>query len=304
MDYTHTALLAAVRRLAAAPTATASGSASSDLLAHANEELQSYVVPLILDLREEYFLQVKSQTMTVGTAAYRLPSRAIGAKLREVEMVDSAGNVTNLRRLAPDMAEEFPTSNGTPYGYHLRGNSVVLVPTPAVANTLRLTYYLRPNEVVSTAYGTVSTIVGSVVTYTETGTFAPTTSSVIDLIAATSGFECHSVDVTPSAADTTANTVTVTVPTDLAVGDYVVTRDQTPVPQIPSEFHPLLYTRTALRFAESNGATNRIGYLTKKSAELEEKIRGTFAPRVDGEPIILKADAYGLLGLPDGGWDW
>lgn len=302
MDFTHVALLAAVRRLAAMPTATASGSANADVLAHANEELQSYVVPFLLDLRGDYFLQVRSQTMTVGREAYRLSPRAVGGKLREVEVVDSAGNVTNLVALSPDRAEEFPTTSGTPYGYYLRGNQVVVVPAPAVANTLRTTYYIRPNEIVTTAYGTVSGISGSVVTYTETGTFAPTTSSVIDLIAATSGFECLSVDVTPSAADTTANTVTVTVPNDLVVGDYVTTRDQSPVPQIPTEFHPLLYTRTALRFAEAAGNATRISYLTKKSTELEERIRSAFAPRVDGEPIVLRADGYGLLGLPDS-WD-
>lgn len=302
MAYGHAALLAAVRRLAALPTATASGSADADLIAHANEVLQSEVAPFVMELREGYFLQTKSQAITSGTDAYRVPSRAMGLKLRDVGLKTSAGDFRSLPHISQDDLGDYSSEDGDPEGFYLRGGWVVLVPAPTdTSETLELPYFIRPNELVTTAYGTVSDITGSVVTYTETGTFAPTTSSVIDFVSAKSGFDCLSIDVTPSAADTTANTVTVTVPSGLAVGDYVVTAEQSPVPQIPAEFHPLLYVKTALRMAESNNQANRIGYLSQKAAALEDQIRRTFAPRVDGEPKIVSAGANGLLGMPD---DW
>lgn len=299
MDYTHVALLASVRRLAALPTATATGSQDSDILVHANEVLQSEVAPFLLDLREDYFVQVKDQDVTAGTAAYRLPTRAIGGKLREAVMVTSDG-VRNLVRIQPDELDDWPTENGTPEAFYFRGNSIVLVPAPAgTSETLRLSYYIRPSQIVSTGYGTV-TIVNTgtgVVTWSATGTFTPTTSTLlVDHLARNSAFECYDIDKS-STSDTTSTFST--LPADLAVGDYVCVAEQSPVPQLPAEFHPLLYAKTALRFAESLGNQGRISYLAPKAGALEEQLRSTFAPRIDGEPKILTAGPYGLLG---GGW--
>lgn len=300
MDYTHVALIASVRRLAALPTATSTGSADSDILVHANEVLQSEVVPFIMDLREDYFLQVKTQDVTAGRSAYRLPVRAVGGKLREAAMVESGGNVRNLVRLSLDDLEDWPAESGVPRGFYFRGNSIVLVPAPAgTGEQLQLTYYIRPSQVVSTGYGTV-TIVNTgtgVVTWSATGTFTPTSNSqLVDHLAKSSVFECYDIDKTPTSNTTSTFT---TLPVDLAVGDFVCVAEQSPVPQIPAEFHPLLYVKTALRFAESLGNQGRIAYLAPKSGAMEEKLTSAFAPRIDGEPKIITPGPYGLLG----GWD-
>lgn len=309
MDYTHVALLASVRRLAAMPTATATGSASADLLAHANEILQSEVVPFIQELREDYFFQQKSQTVAAGTAAYRIPSRASGGKLRDVQMKNAAGEYRSLTRIQYDDLEQYEAgTNGTPESFYMRGNYVVLVPTPSgTGETLEIPYLIRPNELVSTAYGTITAIdTGTrVITYSETGTFAPTTSSTVDLIAASSGFESLTIDVVPTAADTTANTITVSaanLPADLAVGDYICTAQQSPVPQVPAEFHPLLYTKTARRMAETLGNQGRVAYLAAREGQLTDQIRRTFTPRIEGEVKVVGAGPYGLLG--GGQWGW
>lgn len=303
-DFTHVGLLASVRRLAAAPSATSTGSADADIITHANEVLQSEVAPFVLQLREDYFLQLKSQTVTAGAGSYRIPSRAIGAILRDVAMKDSAGNYRSLSRTTFDELEELNTSSpGSPEAFYLRGSYVVIVPAPSGTDeTLELPYFIRPNAIITTAYGTITAIdTGTrVVTFSQVGTFTPGTTSVLDLVSSSSGFESLAIDQTPTAVVSGTSVTLSALPTDLAVGDYVCTSQTSPVPQLPAEFHPLLYVKTALRLAESLGNTSRITYLSQKAAAMVEETRKTFAPRVEGEAKILAPGMYGLL---PGGWD-
>lgn len=299
VDFTHVGLLASVRRLAAAPTATAAGSLDADILAHVNEVQQSELAPFVLQLREEYFLQLKSQTVTVGTGNYRIPSRAIGSILRDVAMKDGAGNYRSLSRTTFDELEEHNTSsNGIPTAFYMRGGNVVIVPAPSSTNeTLEIPYFIRPSQIVQTAYGVITAINTSskLVSFTPTGTFTPSTSAVLDLVASSSGFESLAIDQTPSAAVSGVSVTLSSLPTDLVVGDYVCTSEQTPVPQLPAEFHPLLYVLGALRLAESLGNQSRIGYLSSKVGGMREEIRKTYSPRVQGEPKIISPGPYGLL---------
>jgi hypothetical protein len=304
LDYTHVALLASVRKLAALPTATAAGSTSTDILSHANEVLQSEVAPFALELQENYYVQTKSQTVTAGRASYRVPHRAMGLKLRDVGMMDAAGEFRSLAQESEDERGEYSATSGTPEAFYLQGNRVVLMPPPAgTSDTLQLPYFIRPNELVATAYGTISAIntTSGLVSFTATGTFQPSSTSVLDLVAATSGFECLALDLTPASAvaGVSVTFAAASLPADLAVGDYVCTQQTSPVPQLPAELHPLLYATTALRIAETLGNTNRIGYLGTKTEQLRERARNAYVPRVVGEPKIVSDGPGGLLG-----WEW
>lgn len=298
MDYSHVAILAAVRRLGSLPTATAAGCADSDILAHANAVLQSEIAPMVMELREEHYLTANSLTITAGTAAYRIPSRAMGSKLRDVAMKDSAGNFRSLARTEYDELEDYQATEGDAEAFYLRGNYVVLVPPPSDASeTLELPFYMRPSEIVSTGYGTISIINTTTgqITFVQTGSFVPTTSTPVDLVSKSVPFECHSFDVTPTAA--ASNTVTVSsVPSGLVVGDFVCLAEQSPLPQVPAEFVPLLNVKTARRMAQSLGSATRISYLEAEEGKLTDQIRRTFAPRVDGEAKIAGGGVNYLLG--------
>jgi hypothetical protein len=298
VNYTASALLASIRRRGALPTATAVGCADADLLSVANEELQSYLAPLILDLREEYFAFRSTLTTAAGTAEYRIPSRAIGAKLREVEILATGGEVRNLELISLDELEEWPQSGqGTPGAFYLRGNSVALVPTPSAAETLRLTYFLRPSEVTATAgnYATIATLSGS--TITTSGAHGFTTATVCDFVKAQSPFEILSIDATPAVASG-SDLEFASVPSDLAVGDYVCKAELSPVPQLPADFQPLLAQRVAMKVLESLGLSGKHELAARRLVEMEEQLRRTFAPRVDGEPKICAPNSFGLMG----GW--
>lgn len=294
MDYTATALLASIRRRGALPSATSVGTADADLLSIANEELQSWLVPLVLSLREDYLLVRETQSTVASQSEYRIPKRAVGMKLREVEIVTST-SIRNLTRIEADGLEDWPTSNGTPTAFYLRGNHVVLVPTPATTETLRLSYFLRPSEITATAadYETIT----AVNTSTNTITVADTTglTGSVDLVSST-GMDVLSVAASNNGTFTGTTLAFDALPVGLAVGDYVCVADKSPVPNVPADFHPLLAQRVAVKVLESTGMQGKHELASRQLSEMEESLRQTYAPRVDGEVKICAPDSYGLMG--------
>ncbi len=289
LDYTASGLVASVRRRAYLPS---SGSpTTADILATLNEEMQDYLVPLLLDMNEEYLVAVDDQTTVASTAAYDVPSNSVGRKLRDVQVL--VNNVwKSLDRISPLEAATFgetTTTGGYAQAYYLQSNSVILCPTPGSAYTLRLKYYRRPDQVVSSGFSAFSTGSGTT-TYTATvasttgmaaGTFTLFNSDTYALILEDlSGVVTNAttLTLTVSAADAT------TIEASEGVSSFVNTGDiPCLVPQIPYECVPLLEQRVACMIlqAKSDSRTNAA------LAELERslvRVREMIAPRTDGRP--------------------
>ena len=66
-----------------------------DFLVLLNHQFKTEIFPLMISLSEEYFLLSKDYSVTQG-GTYRIPSRAIGAKLRDVQYLDPNNNVQDL----------------------------------------------------------------------------------------------------------------------------------------------------------------------------------------------------------------
>jgi hypothetical protein len=306
MDYRAATLLESIRRRGALPSATAAGCADSDLLALTNEELQSWLVPLIMELREDYFIQRNTQTTVAGTAEYRIPPRAVAGKLREVDIVTSSGAVRNLARISLDELEEWPQGGtGTPAAFYVSGNNVVLVPTPSGAETLRLTYYLRPSQVVADSY-MITDITGDDLTVSNgAGEFF--SGGWLDIVAFRSPFDVKHVELDIAAANISGLDVILTVtdlPADIELFDYAANYETTPIPNAPAEFHPLLAQRVVCKVLEQMGQGNRLQMAQARLSEMVDQARRTYAPRVDGESKILSPNSHSLMGDLDrwGGW--
>ncbi len=297
MDFTTSGLYASIRRRASIPTTATTGGANADLLAYVQEELRLGLVAEILKLRESYFKR-DLDTAISGTV-YRIPTRALGGKLAGVYLLDSAGNV--LGEPLPEIQDERQASGAV--GYRVRGQSLVLLPDAnTTAATLRQTYYEQPNEVVATGYATVLTINTSTNVVTTVASHGFTTSSVLDLVKATEGFESVAIDQTPTAASGSSLTFA-SLPSGLAVGDYVCVARQAPVPQIPSEFHPILAQRVACAWLEAGGYTEGLKAAQAKLQVMESAIGVLSAPRVDTGAKKLIA-RHSLLGSIPGRSRW
>ena len=273
MAYTADDLLAEVRRSGSLPSAAATGTADADILAHADSELRDTLVPMLLNVREEYYQRVFDTTVTAGTATYRLNKRLAHSRVNTVQWLDASSNIFNLARLEPRRVPELQTgtTSGNPWAYYLEGSRVVLFPTPSASGTLRIRGFVRPGRLaLVAASGSIAiTVVTGTTSYVLTITgHTYTTSTPVDVIAATPSFEHLAIDTTPTA--TASNTITMLATgftTAPAVGDYVVAPDTSPFIQLPVELHPALIELTTARVLRA------LGKLTEAQAHSEEAKR-------------------------------
>lgn len=299
--FTSTVLLASLKRRGLIPTST-STFAEADFFKVVDDETQTYIVPLLSEVREEYLVATKDITLVAGTTEYAIPERAIAGKLRDVTLSDGNGAYTPLTRLEADTVHGYTTSTGSPGTYYLRGNKICLIGSNT--GTLRVHYYLRPNRIVSTS------AVGEIVAITpSTGLIGlsavrPTTFTTLvtyDLVKGKSGFDTHSLDLTPTAVGASSVTFTpADLPSALAVGDYVCLSQETPIAQIPVELHPLLAQRVTATMLHALGdAKAEAAY--KVAADMEARVLKLLSPRAEGSSRVI-VNKYGVGRSRRGGW--
>jgi hypothetical protein len=295
--FTSTLLLASLKRRGLLPTSEASFTAA-DFYKVMDEEMQTYMVPLLMSVREEYLVVSQDITVTAGTTEYYIPERAIGGRLRDVTLSGGNDGYYSLTRLEPENIEAFTNTSGAG-GYYLRGNQIVLSSSTA-SGTLRVTYYQRPNRVVATtAVGEITAIAGSTVTIAAApSTF--TTTVTYDFVKGKPGFDTLGKDFSASAAGTSM-VFTSSPPTGLAVGDFVCLSQETPIPQLPVELHPLLAQRAAAMVLRAVGNPKAEG-IYKIAEEMEARALKILTPRTDGSNRKV-VNKFGV-GRGTNSWRW
>jgi hypothetical protein len=289
--YTTTKLLTAIERQSFAPTNQDTFS-TSDILSLADEVTKTTILPAILKTREEYYVDYEDYSVTANTASYEIPERAIGLTVREVHLIDGSGNVKNLARTSIDRLPYRSTStSGTPEAFYLQSNSIVLIPTPSSSiNTLRVYYAQRPgNLVVTTEAATIASINTS--TNVITVTTIPstwTTGDTFDLIQATGGHRYLDTSLTSTLISGTSITLP-SLPTGLAVGDYIALENESPVVQLPPDFQPILATLVAAEMLLAMSQPQGEKVLAKGIRNLEAAQK-MITPRVFGEDELILPD--------------
>lgn len=300
MAWLTTDLLADVRRRAMLPTTTALGTADSDILEHANNEMATRLAPLVMSVNEEFYVQTIDVTLTSGVSAYRLPNRNAGAKLRDVTLV-RGNTVLNLARIEPERLTDWTTTAaGVPQGFYLEAGTVNLVPAPSGGGTLRLKYFVRPGRFTATAtdYGVITgaTYNGNAVALTFTGSLLTVNAQLYDVIAYRPPFEYLVTDGVASGSSAGNSTLTVSSPTtpapnlspNIAVGDYICARDKSPIIQLPVELQSLLVQRTVCAIMESFGYDERLARAEEAYERMEAAALKLLSPRVDGAPKKMR----------------
>jgi hypothetical protein len=279
--WTTTDLLASVKRRAGVPFAQATFN-NVEVLSIATEELVGYVVPLVTELREDQWVVDEDVALTTSSV-YRIPYRFVGGKLRELSIIDTGGFIHNIPRVGIEDKEQ------ATWGFTVEGDRVKLINDGAMSMwrlgvTLRFTGYVRPSALVTTAEAGV---VQSFSTGAKTITLvsAPTGftgNTSWDIIRARSPFEFLGYDLAGTLVSSTI-TFTNALPTDLAAGDYVCLREQSPVPQLSVELHPLLAQKVAIKILESVHDEQALTSAREELAKLENDAKRVIVPRVLGE---------------------
>lgn len=288
MGKTTTTMISMLKILGSFPT-TDSLFSNANYLSILTREQLTTVVPLLNKVNEEYFITEKDYAVTANQISYRIPARAVGSQLRDVQLVSSSGDVTGLVRLFEDNRE---SSNEGQQGYYIKGNSVLLSPTPTTTtgDTLRLIYMRRPSTfVLPSACGEITSIntgTNQVVVSALPSTM--TTSTSIDFIQGSSPYDLLSMDTSiSSVSGTTVNFSA--LPTDLAVGDYICLSGQACVPMIPEELVDVLI-QAALCTCLSSKKDKSVELELQKLEQLKNSFIEMLSPRVksDDKKILNK----------------
>ena len=253
---------------------------TSDYLVLFNMQMELEIFPLMLTLSEEYFVLSKDFTISVGTL-YRVPSRAIGAKFRDIQYIDSGSNVIHLDRLF----EEDRDTN--PRGFYLSKNSIELS-NDLIGNTLRVKYFGRPNKLVATTEAGQITSIDSTTQVTVSALPTTMTTSVLcDFVQNKSPFDLLDYDAAITGVSGSSVSFA-SLPSGLAVGDWVCLAEESPVPMFPKELHPVL-VQSALVAALSAKKDKALTYEAELLERNKKDAIKMLDPRVENNSVKFRS---------------
>ena len=259
-----------------------------DILRYADEELQTNIVPLMLGIREEYFVNFKDFSISPDRQ-YEIPQRAIGLKLKDVTARDSSGSEISLAQYALEDSHDNYSNydlETNSYSFTLINNKVQTIGNFSSNVTVRLYYFERPNQLVlSSAAAKIETIDRTnnfITVSTLPSTF--TVGAKVDLVKNQPGYETLLPDATISniggtQVDFSSST---SIPDDLQVGDWLTLSEQAPVIQVPRDMYPLLSQLVVVRILEALNDPGLTGAIRNMEA-MRANLLDLLSPRVEGE---------------------
>lgn len=310
-DFTTTELLSDIKRKSFVPISQITFDDPA-ILSMADEEIQTGLVPFLMSVREEYLVDFVGIYVDGTTNAFNIPTRAIGAKLKNVTVLinpTTQSEQPNERSLPEINAEDAVFNNNfnnflALQSFYLRDNQVILSPSASSfsGQTLNLYYFKRPNKLILTsscskitAVTTNTAVVNLVPTNFGTG---GTLSITVDVVKANPPFDVLTMDL-PITIDTTTNTAV--FPANLStyginVGDYICLSGESPIPMLPVELFSLLAQRVAVKLLASLGDDKNFQIATDRLKEMEHNIRGLISNRVEGS-LRKVINQYPTMGM-------
>jgi hypothetical protein len=281
--YTSTNLIAAINRRAFTPTDQVTFS-DTDLLALADEELETCILPEVISQREEFYVDSQDVQVLVGQQAYSIPNRAIGNSLREVKYLLS-NEIRNLARMEPE--EVTSSQAGQPERFYLQDSKILLYPPPSSSvGTLRLFFSRSPSKLVPvSSVGTISAVTPNSVTVNSIP-LGWSAANTFDIVSAQGQHEAIASDL--AAASVSSNTVTFVqnISSLVKIGDFVSLSEETALVQLPKEYRVCLAQAVSVRILESMrlpGASEEMQKLMK----MLENVQKLTSPRVAGENRVI-----------------
>lgn len=274
----------------------------TDLLLLGDEEMESRLLPEIMSIRQAYYVKFADQLIVTAKSNYKIPYRAVGRTIVDLEIVDSTG--TYVRKIPQisisDKRAFVPLAGGDPRAFTIEGDNIVLLPTPTASTTvfyLRIYYALKPSKLVPTTdcatITAINTTTGDLTISAANSTFA--TADVMDLIDGKTSNMNKAEDITnTNYIATTVTFAAADLPDDLAVGDIITQSDESCYVQAPQEFIQSLVQAVICRTLEAQGDFEG---LQAAQAELERRLmagKSLMANRVEQEtPVVI--NRRGLL---------
>lgn len=290
---TSSKLVNSVRQRAMIPNDTSTYT-DQDILDILNEEIDVGLLSTLMSLNEEHLVTYEDQNLERNKVRYKMPYRSVANKLRDVAIVggDQRGSHYELSRISLEELADYRNNYVTfdEDVFYVEGNEIVLVQSDLRAGDhIRMYFYLRPNVIVTEdKVGKITSIDRNTGVITVSN-YPQTFSNLqqMDFVSHRSPNKILSYDITPTSTDSVTKTMTFStdlIPEDLQIGDYLCLAEETPVPNLPTEMHPILAQRAAIFILEALGDTEGLANAEKKLKKMEEATMQIIDSRVEGAP--------------------
>lgn len=255
---TTTDLIESVRVRGMFPDASQGSLSADNILLIASEELRLMIVPMIMSAREKYYETYIDYPLVAEQSLYRIPERAVGGVASMVQFIKD-GSVRNVGLIDPNTIST--TSYGQYPEYHYFENeNVVVYPTPSSASgTLRIRYFQRPSLLAKTIncaqIMSVDSVNGTVTVNTYPSSWA--SGMKVDFISNSTPHTPYGIDqeiqVISAGNVISFNSLPLNKDGDLAVAkyDWLALAGYSPLPEIMSDFFPVLAQATAVKLLEA-----------------------------------------------------
>jgi hypothetical protein len=295
-------LVASVRKRTMTPDDT-SIFTDQDILDIMDEEIDVEVLEKLIVLHGDN-LTVQVDIPRNANGSYDMPYRAIGNKLRDVTLI-SGGTVYELSQVSigslPDYSHSIDTATYLD-NFYVQNNKIRLVAPNRSYDSIRMHYYLRPNVITKLEEaGIISAVVAdtpsvglTTITLSKVGkNFS--SSSDYDIVGKRTPNSIYGYDLTPVSV-TTGSSGSIVFNTadledfivDIKVGDYVTLAEETPVPNMPTEMHPLIAQAAAIHILESLTDTEALKNAQARMAKMTKAVQTLIDSRVELSPKKIK----------------
>jgi hypothetical protein len=299
VKYTTTELVASIKRRGNLPNAQQLFTDDA-LITLASEEMLINIVPLLMNVREEFFVTYSDFSVSktdIGFVELDIPYDAIGAKVREVCYVHNNSLIPipqwGLDQTISNSRMDYQKSNG----YSIRGNKIIINTgyMPDSTGTVRVYYFSRPLELISQSQsGKITSI--NTITNELTLSFLPNTwvvGDTVNIVGSAQPFETKvkSVAITASSFPL----LTVASLTGISVGDYVSLEGYSPIIQLPVEAQKVLAQATVVKCLESLNDAQGLQAAEAKLRQNKEDLINMISIRVEGASQKIVSSG-GILG--------
>jgi hypothetical protein len=273
--------------------------------------LRSVFSKMVVKSKGGYWLRFDQMTTTVGQPYIRMPARACAGGLHSIQIALDAGeNYIPIEERNEKQALTYQLGLGqtdVPVRYTLRGDRIVLFPTPNAVYKLRVFYYLQPpllTPLTSPNNGLIVTATPGTRTYVTAAVaqlWQPTLLSSQNL---TTGFRGEIVrddgwcEVVGPAELVTLTTLTYVMSgtsdeTLVQNGDYIVAEGQSPFPPLPEEYQRLLADMTAAEICRQRRRFDAQQAIEEKCGGTLLSFKDHIQPRADaGAEVISWQNVY------------
>ncbi len=277
---------------------------NEDFLEMATEEINIGLMDQLMLARGDYLVQHTDVPLQTDVFRYPIPDRAVGNKLRDVSILDQNNNVVyELAQISLEELSEFegPYSTQSRNSFYMEDNNVVLTTqTLSPDYKIRMFFYIRPNKlVVNDRAAVVNTITNNGATSDVSFLYMPVlfnSSIKYDVVGAKSPNKIKLYDIVPVLVN--ANTKTLTLNTSdivgpsgdfiFEIGDYITKAEESIVPNIPTELHPIVAQRVAVACLEAMGDEQNKQSAERKLAQMEKASLRMISNRVEGAPKKIR----------------